>query len=139
MTTEGIRVLVAEDDPLTRGAYQELLSRWGFQTRAAEDGLKALREIRMERPHILLSDLEMPIMNGYELLSIVRRMYPQIRAVAMSGSYSGEIVPPGVSAEAFYAKGTGQFLRLRTILRECSRLASIKGRQTADLRAIHLA
>lgn len=53
----------------------------------------------------MLSDLNMPGISGFELLSTVRRDYPLIRAIAMSGDYSGEAVPSGVDAEAFYEKG----------------------------------
>lgn len=118
MAVQGIRVLVVEDDPVMRSAYREMLRTWGFVTQAVHNGLAALVEIRRARPDIVLSDLEMPEMNGYELLTIVRRLYPEIRAVAMSGSYSGESVPPGVTADAFYAKGAGQSSRLLSILME---------------------
>jgi hypothetical protein len=47
----------------------------------------------------------MPHMSGFELLSVVRRRFPQILVVAMSGAYRGNSVPGGVIADAFYAKG----------------------------------
>jgi CheY-like chemotaxis protein len=118
MTLSKLHVLVVEDDPSTRSGYTELLSRYGFATRAAQNGIAALREIRSRKPDILLSDLEMPEMNGYELLSIVRRAYPEVRTVAMSGAYGGDDIPPGVAADAFYAKGGFQISRLLAILNE---------------------
>ena len=74
--------------------------------RSAEDGLSALREIRQENPEILLTDLNMPGMSGFELLSVVRRRFPAILVIAMSGSFSGKEVPSGVHADAFYQKGS---------------------------------
>ncbi|HEY1501792.1 MAG TPA: response regulator [Acidobacteriaceae bacterium] len=124
MTARGIQVLVVEDDPVMRSAYGEMLRMWGFQTRAVHNGLAALLEIRRAEPDIVLSDLEMPGMNGYELLSVLRRLYPEIRTIAMSGTYSGERVPPGVAADAFYAKGTGQSSQLLSILIELASAAS---------------
>jgi hypothetical protein len=48
----------------------------------------------------------MPQMSGFELLSVVRRRFPQISVIAMSGAYeSREAVPGGVIADAFYSKG----------------------------------
>lgn len=44
-------------------------------------------------------------MSGVEFLSIVRRRFPEIGVVAMSGAHSGEHLPEGVMADAFYAKG----------------------------------
>jgi CheY-like chemotaxis protein len=120
MTRNGIQILVVEDDPLTRRAYAELLSNWGFATRTAQNGLAALAEIHQVKPDILLSDLEMPGMNGYELLSIVRRLHPEMPLVAMSGGYAGDSIPAGVTADAFYAKSAGPCSRLRAILGEIS-------------------
>ncbi len=74
--------------------------------RSAEDGFSALAVIRNEIPDIILSDLNMPGMSGFEFLSVVRRRFPAIRAIAMSGALSGDGVPPGVVADAFYEKGT---------------------------------
>jgi hypothetical protein len=65
----------------------------------------------------VLSDLDMPGMSGFELLSVVRRRFPQISAVAMSGGYFGEEVPFGVIADGFFAKGSQSRNLLRTIQR----------------------
>ena len=42
----------------------------------------------------------------FRLLSVVRRRFPAIKVIAMSGACLGEGVPPGVAADAFYEKGT---------------------------------
>lgn len=52
-----------------------------------------------------MCDLEMPAMSGFELLSIVRRRFPAVPVIAMSGFYPGDTVPEGVIADAFYSKG----------------------------------
>jgi CheY-like chemotaxis protein len=67
----------------------------------------ALAEIQQEIPEILLSELNMPGMSGFELLSAVRRRFSAIQVIAMSGTFSGDGVPLGVAADAFYEKGTG--------------------------------
>ena len=118
MESNGIHVLIIEDDAIARSAYVELLSRWGFQTRSAHNGLAALVQMRRAKPDILLSDLNMPLMNGYELLAIVRRLYPEVRTIAMSASYPENEMPPNVDADAFYPKGGGQTGRLLALLDE---------------------
>lgn len=128
MTNDRVQVLIVEDDPVTRRTVTELLSRWGFTPRTAQNGLVGFVEILLEKPDILLSDLEMPGMNGYELLSIVRHLYPEIPLVAMSGGYSGDSVPAGVTADAFYAKSAGPCSRLRAILSEISNATLRVGR-----------
>ncbi len=72
----------------------------------AEDGFDALRAIRAELPDIVISDLNMPRMSGFEFLSILRRRFPQIRVVAMSGAYTGKLIPQAIAADAFYEKAS---------------------------------
>ena len=67
----------------------------------------ALKEIRRSKPEIILSDLNMPGMSGFELLSVVRRRLPDIYVIATSGAYSGPCVPRGIAADAFYEKASG--------------------------------
>jgi CheY-like chemotaxis protein len=105
-----------------------LLAEIGYGVRCAEDGYSALGELRKEIPDILLSDLNMPGMTGFELLSVVRRRFPTIQTIAMSGSFSGNEVPSGVAADAFYQKGSsmGSLLRILEALPRTERMLSAK-------------
>jgi CheY-like chemotaxis protein len=80
---------------------------FGYNVRSAADGFAALTEIRREARDILISDLNMPGMSGFELLSVVRCRFPAIRVVATSGAFSGDEVLSCVAADAFYRKGGG--------------------------------
>jgi CheY-like chemotaxis protein len=100
------RVLIVDDEPLIRESFSFVLTEIGYSVRAAEDGLSALIEIRTEIPDIILSDLNMPGMSGFEFISVVRRRFPAIPVIAMSGAFSGDEVPFGVAADAFYQKGS---------------------------------
>jgi CheY-like chemotaxis protein len=97
-------LLVVEDEPTIRQLFATLLTAAGFSVSEAENGFAALEEVRRQRPALILSDLNMPHMTGFELLSVVRRRFPSIRVIAMSGAFSGDSVPEGVSADAFYEK-----------------------------------
>jgi CheY-like chemotaxis protein len=77
----------------------------GLRVRSASDGLAALVEMRHETPDILLSDLNLPGRSGFELLSVVRRRFPTVLVIAMSGAFSGDQVPCVVTAHAFFPKG----------------------------------
>jgi CheY-like chemotaxis protein len=99
------RLLLVEDEPLVRTSMAIALSEVGYAVRVAEDGFSALSEIRQEMPDILLTDLHMPGMAGFELLSVVRRRFPAIQTIAMSGAFCGSQVPDSVVADAFYPKG----------------------------------
>jgi CheY-like chemotaxis protein len=102
-----IKLLIVDDEPSTRKLMSMIFAEMGHSVRSAEDGFSALVEFRHEMPDILLSDLNMPGMSGFELLSVVRRRFPAMRAIAMSGAFSGDSVQPGVAADAFYEKATG--------------------------------
>jgi DNA-binding NtrC family response regulator len=106
MSPERANVLVVDDDTSIRTLLATIFTEHGYRVRSAEDGISALVEIQDENPDILVSDLNMPGMSGFDLLSHVHRQYPNIRVIAMSADYSGRVVPPGVYAHFFHAKGT---------------------------------
>ncbi|SNS72051.1 Response regulator receiver domain-containing protein [Granulicella rosea] len=101
------RLLVVEDEAQIRSLMSQILTALGHEVRAAEDGLSALKEIRESTPDIILSDLNMPGMSGFELLSVVRRRLPGIYVIATSGAYAGSDIPRGIAADAYYAKASG--------------------------------
>ena len=98
-------VLVVDDDPSVRETVATLLISAGYDVAVAKDGFEALLQLRKMLPDVIVSDLNMPQMSGYELLSVVRRRFPQIMTVAMSGDYEGDAVPSGVIADGFFPKG----------------------------------
>src|ERR1035437_7712117 len=100
MPNRKAKVLVVDDEPLIRTTMSLVLGEMGYHVRSAEDGFCALREIHQEMPDILLSDLDMPGMSGFELLSVVGRRFPAVHKIAMSGAYFGSEVPCGASADA---------------------------------------
>jgi CheY-like chemotaxis protein len=108
-------ILIVEDEESVRTSLAEILRGLGHRVRCASDGFAALIEMSQEIPQILLSDLNMPGMSGFELLSVVRRRFPAIRVIAMSGAFSGSQVPCGVTADAFYEKGNGVAVLLNAI------------------------
>jgi CheY-like chemotaxis protein len=99
-------VLLVEDDGDLRVVLSAMLAHTGYQVRTACDGVSALREIETGVPDLVVSDLNLPRMSGFELLSTIRAQFPTVPLIAMSGAFSGSQVPDGVFADAFYEKGT---------------------------------
>jgi len=98
--------LVVDDESSIRQTTSMLLRQAGYDVSTAEDGFDALLQLKRFTPDVIISDLSMPKMSGFEFLSVVRRRFPEIPVVAISGAYeSGDLVPGGVIADAFYAKG----------------------------------
>jgi CheY-like chemotaxis protein len=102
-------ILVVDDDAAVRDSILLLLKASGYKVSAAVDGFDALLQLKKSVPAVVISDLNMPQMSGFEFLSVVRRRFPKIGVIAMSGAYGyGQSVPGGVIADGFYAKGGGK-------------------------------
>jgi chemosensory pili system protein ChpA (sensor histidine kinase/response regulator) len=65
-------VLVVDDSLTVRRVTQRLLTREGFRVILAKDGIEALERLAEERPHVVLSDIEMPRMDGFDLARNIR-------------------------------------------------------------------
>jgi CheY-like chemotaxis protein len=131
-------ILIVDDDESVRNSLVMLLQYSGYTVSTANHGFDALLQLKRKVPAIVLSDLNMPQMSGFEFLSVVRRRFPQVSVVAMSGAYhSGESVPGGVIADAFYSKGDGTpdvLLQLITGLIQTSAAHAVDhGRESAPV------
>ena len=65
-------VLVVDDSITVRRVTQRLLQREGYRVSLAADGLQALERLQQERPAVVLSDIEMPRMDGFDLARNIR-------------------------------------------------------------------
>jgi CheY-like chemotaxis protein len=99
------QILVVDDDSSVRECIAMSLTAAGYDVIVAHNGFSALSKLRKALPDVVVSDLNMPGMSGFELLSVIRRRFPQVSTVAMSGAYSASDVPVGVVADQFVAKG----------------------------------
>ncbi|HEY9816698.1 MAG TPA: response regulator transcription factor [Candidatus Obscuribacterales bacterium] len=68
-----LTILVAEDDPGTRLSIADYLELAGYLVIVAEDGREALSVIEKHSPHLLITDVTMPFLDGYDLVNQVRR------------------------------------------------------------------
>jgi DNA-binding response OmpR family regulator len=105
MQDQRVKLLIVGDDVSTGKGLPSLFPELRYCVRSVKDGISALSEIRHEFPDILLFDLDMPGMPGVEFLLAVRRLFPSVRVIAMSCMFSGNCVPPGIAADAFFEKG----------------------------------
>jgi CheY-like chemotaxis protein len=99
------RILVVDDEESIREVFARLLQKQGYEVATAENGFDALLKLKEFLPEVIISDLNMPKMSGFEFLSVIRRRFPEISVIASSGAYGSRVVPTGVLADAFYAKG----------------------------------
>jgi CheY-like chemotaxis protein len=98
-------VLVVDDDPGMRRLISTVLEGAGFEVHEAEDGLAALAILGGLLPDAIISDLSMPRMSGYELVPVIRRRFPHIPVVVLSGSVGPDVVLPEIGANLYLRKG----------------------------------
>lgn len=85
MKSDTQKILVAEDEELIRQIVTVLLKRRGFYVIEAKDGREALQIYQREKPDLLLSDVNMPNMDGFELLNKIREKDKSLPAILLSG------------------------------------------------------
>ena len=104
------KVLVVDDSRVIRRLILELLEHSGFETCSARDGWEALEVFQREHPDLLISDLHMPKMNGFELTRKVRAFsdVPILILTGGSGNMGDDRVAAiDAGADAFLMKPFG--------------------------------
>jgi DNA-binding NtrC family response regulator len=93
------QLLCVDDDLAARKFYRRAFEAHGYKVLLAESGRTALQLLRKHRAHAIVSDYDMPGMNGAELAELVHRKRPRLPFVLISGK--GEVIedpPRGVHA-----------------------------------------
>lgn len=115
-------ILLAEDDPVTRGAVAELLEGEGHQVYAAKDGREALEFWGRHRPGLVLLDIMMPHASGYEVCRSIRKEDRRTPVMFLSAKSEEVDVVLGLElgADDFLRKPFGKhelLARVRAVLR----------------------
>jgi two-component system chemotaxis response regulator CheB len=81
-----VRILVVDDTPLYRNVVTELFAQEpGFEVvGSAENGREALTRIHMLEPDLVILDVEMPVMDGWETLRAIQLSYPNLMVIVLS-------------------------------------------------------
>lgn len=98
-------ILLVDDEPSIRLILSAVLRHAGYNVEVAEDGYVALHRISESLPDLVITDLRMPNMNGFELLAVLRSRYPQIPTIAISGEFLAQELNAAPIADAFFQKG----------------------------------
>ncbi|AVP98971.1 hypothetical protein C7S18_18115 [Ahniella affigens] len=102
---EGLQVLVVEDDPVLAEILLKLIARLGVHARLAPQALSALAELATAPVDVVLSDLDLPGVDGLALAGMIRQQFPSVRLVAMTARVDSE------AATAALAAGFQKFAR----------------------------
>jgi len=128
-------ILIVDDEAGVRELLGDALRIAGFETASAQDGMSALTSIRNRKPDLLIVDINMPLMDGFELVERLRATGDNTPALMLSARADRIDVTRGLSlgADDYVTKPFGLeelLLRVRAILRR----SQISSAGPADLR-----
>ena len=96
------RVLIVEDEENARIGYEALLRRWGYEVLGVGSAEDALAKFSEFAPSVLIADVELPGMNGLDLLARLGDELKTVPAIIITGKGSEERVISTVEAGAFW-------------------------------------
>lgn len=79
-----ISILLVDDERIMRDLLEMILAREGYSILTADDGAMACNVLENEHVDIVVSDMKMPRMNGFELLEFIKREHPSIGVIIMT-------------------------------------------------------
>jgi CheY-like chemotaxis protein len=85
------KILIAEDDAFSRGAMEKLLQNYNYETFSCALPEEAIARLKQESFYILITDLHMPGMDGFELIRKARMIQPRLLTILMTGFPTDEI------------------------------------------------
>jgi len=99
-------ILVVDDEPSFRNIMKRVLVNDGHNVTLAEDGFEGLRQLKNKSFDIVLTDINMPNMDGWEFLKNVDILYPELTTAVITGLSSSERIPqdPSLSPKKIMQK-----------------------------------
>lgn len=97
---QALSALIVEDSPTQAIAIRQRVQRCGFSARLAANGEEAIAMVKQQVPTLVLTDLEMPVMNGLELTRRLNRELPGLPIVLMTAEGSEEVAVEALQAGA---------------------------------------
>ncbi|MFC1673062.1 PleD family two-component system response regulator [Pseudomonadota bacterium] len=80
------QILLVDDDDLLRNAIQYMLSSAGYDVVEAQNGAEALQQAKSIMPDLVITDINMPIMDGFELMQELCSVTPEQAIIAMTAT-----------------------------------------------------
>ena len=106
----GIRVLIVDDVAQVRQDLRTILTLIGNIEVIGEagNGLEAVHQVEILRPEVILMDLEMPVLDGYDAIRRIKKCFPSCRLVALTlyGYEAAREKAFRAGADAFIVKGS---------------------------------
>ncbi len=79
-----VSILIVDDEQMMRNLLEKILIREGYKILSAGNGAEALEVLQSSRIDMVISDIKMPRMNGFDLLKVLKEEYPEIGVIMMT-------------------------------------------------------
>ncbi len=99
-------ILVVDDEPDVRDSVKYVLDLAGYSVRTAESAMDALAELARNPTDLVITDIIMPQVNGVEAIESIRKAFPSVRIIAISGGGNfgvTEYHPTAITTTAYLA------------------------------------
>lgn len=143
MSTKPKKILIVEDEPSLVFTLQDTLENEGYEVFVSEDGDKALEIVKRENPDLMVLDLMLPGMSGYDVCKKVRGMnytFPIIMLTARDQEID-KVTGLNIGADDYMTKpfGVKELLaRIQARLRRSEKYAKVKPVNDVDLDPVHV-
>jgi DNA-binding NtrC family response regulator len=116
------RVLIVDDEESARQGLKELVTSWGYEADMAADGRDALERIEDFFPSIIITDVIMPNLDGFQLLNRVKTAYPETSVILLTGQASIDAAIRSVKDEGafYYFEKPVDMRRLQLVLKKAA-------------------
>lgn len=135
------RVLMVDDDEVVRTVVGEYLRQRGYEVDEAQDGIEALDSIREREPHVVVTDLGMPRMDGLGLLRALAASNPDLPAIVLTAHesvdemvqairegilFDYQIKPPDLAVLDMAVRRAAEVRSLRARAREADQVTAMR-------------
>lgn len=135
---QAYKILVVEDDPQTQKLVEDMLKHEGYEVVRALDGADAVRKVESEEPDIILLDLMLPEMDGFDVCRQVRARYQTpIIVLSARGEEIDRVLGFRLGVDDYMTKPFSPVelaLRVRAVLRRVKEGASARAKQVNNLK-----
>jgi len=95
------KVLVIDDEEIVRISCRRALTPEGYEVSQAKNGIEGLQMLEKERYDLVLTDLKMPDMDGIEVLRIIRKKWPEVQVIIITGYQTVDTAVKSIKLGAF--------------------------------------
>lgn len=113
-------VLLVDDEASIRQLLSRLLEGDGYKVINAENGIEAIVKLRGTLPRLIISELEMPRMSGFELIGVIRRRFPAIPIIVFTASVLREF-PTEIKPDLLLEKNAHRLADLVQVVNDLAR------------------